>query len=208
MNYKYIAIEGNIGAGKTTLAKALAKHLNTDLILENFEENPFLKKFYDNRQKHAFDTEFFFLEERYQQLTSFFDNRVNTKPVIADYFFGKSAVFAEINLSNHYAKMLSQHLNIFQQKIPFPDVIIHLNVDPEIQKQNITKRGRPYEQKIKSDYLDLIGAAYKKLLSSIEIPIISIHIDYERNNLHQLTESISEELKENSLPKFKELVML
>jgi deoxyadenosine/deoxycytidine kinase len=159
--YNFIAIEGNIGAGKTTLASRLSKDHNTRLILEQFADNPFLPKFYEDPQKYAFPLELSFLAERYQQLKNELTRQDLFKPkMISDYFFLKSLIFAKANLSDDEYALYTRLFHIINDSLPKPDLFVFLYHDTDRLQQNIKKRGRPYEQNISNEYLEKIQAAY------------------------------------------------
>lgn len=166
MKYNYIAIEGSIGAGKSTLAGMLAQNHNARLINEAFEENSFLPKFYSNAEKYAFPLELSFLAERYEQLKEqlkakdlFYDF------VVADYFIAKSLIFAQKNLPTEEFKLYSQLFNIISGKMIRPDLIVYLYLSTENLQKNIKKRGRSYEQNIKDEYLEKIQSGYFEYLN-------------------------------------------
>jgi deoxyguanosine kinase len=161
MIYNFIAIEGNIGAGKTTLATMLAEQFNGKLILEQFEDNPFLAKFYQNQERYAFPLELSFLSERYQQLkTELASQDLFRNFTISDYFLNKSVIFARKTLNEDEYQLFFRLFNIMDANIPKPDLLVHLYVDTNRLQQNIKKRGRSYEQKIPSDYLANIQESY------------------------------------------------
>lgn len=149
--YKFIAIEGVIGAGKTTLATALSKLTNGRLLLERFEENPFLQDFYKNREKFALDTENFFLTDRFNHLKEFFENQKSI--TIADFSIHKSIIFSNLTLSEFHKKVFKTTFNDFIKKVEMPDLIIHLKNNPHEAKKRIINRGRIYEQNIQVNYL-------------------------------------------------------
>jgi deoxyguanosine kinase len=187
--YNFIAIEGNIGAGKTTLAKRLASDYNSRLILEQFAENPFLPKFYENPEKHAFPLELSFLAERYQQLKNELGNHDLFKPnIVSDYFFLKSLIFAQANLGNDEFGLYSKLFHIINGSLPKPDLFVYLYHSIERLQENIKKRGREYEQNIASDYLLKIQTAYFefiKQLGDLRILIIDVNnVDFANNNEH------------------------
>lgn len=160
-NYNYIVIEGNIGAGKTSLASMIAEEFNAKLILEQFEENSFLPKFYKDPDKYAFPLELSFLAERYQQLKSQLITQDLFKDfVIADYFIDKSLIFAQKNLQSDEYSLYSKLFNIINPTLPKPDLLVYLYVNIDRLKSNIKHRGRSYEQEIQTEYLEKIQAGY------------------------------------------------
>lgn len=160
-DYNYIVIEGNIGAGKTSLATMIAEEFNAKLILEQFEENSFLPKFYKDPDKYAFPLELSFLAERYQQLKSQLITQDLFKDfVIADYFIDKSLIFAQKNLQSDEFSLYAKLFNIINPTLPKPDLLVYLYVNIDRLKSNIKHRGRSYEQDIQSEYLEKIQAGY------------------------------------------------
>jgi deoxyadenosine/deoxycytidine kinase len=161
MKYNYIAIEGCIGAGKTTLAQMLATDLNAELILERFADNPFLAKFYKNPEHYAFPLEMTFLTDRYQQLKNLLSKRdLFTDLVVADYFIDKCAIFSKNNLQQDEYNLFLKIYEIITDFLPKPDLLIYLYNSPDNLLKNISKRGRDYEQEIKADYLESIQENY------------------------------------------------
>jgi deoxyadenosine/deoxycytidine kinase len=161
MNYHYISIEGNIGAGKTTLAHLLAKHYNARLILEAFADNPFLPKFYENPKQYAFPLELFFMAERYKQLKEL----IHTKDLfhsitISDYLFTKCLLFAKVNLPEQEFHLYQKFFEIVHQQLIQPDLVIYLHAPVSKLQENIRKRNRPYEQSIPDQYLFNIQETY------------------------------------------------
>src|SRR6056297_2363343 len=161
MEYNFIAIEGNIGAGKSTLAAKLAEKHHAMLINEGFEDNSFLPKFYKDPEKYAFPLELSFLAERYQQLKDKLQAKDLFYPfVVADYFIAKSLVFAKKTLPSDEFTLYSQLFNIIISSLPQPDLIVYLYLETKKLQQNIKKRGRPYEMDIEDDYLEKIQSSY------------------------------------------------
>lgn len=161
MLYNYIAIEGNIGAGKTTLATKIAHKFNGKLILEQFEGNPFLAKFYENQEKYAFPLELSFLAERYQQLKRELANQeLFSNFTISDYFLNKSLIFARKTLNDDEYQLFLTLFNIMNANLPRPDLLVHLFVSTSRLQSNIKMRGRDYEQRIPDEYLDKIQESY------------------------------------------------
>jgi deoxyguanosine kinase len=198
-DYKFIAIEGNIGAGKTTLATKLSRNYNTRLILEQFAENPFLPKFYAEPEKHAFPLELSFLAERYQQLKTELTKQDIFKPVIiSDYYFLKSLIFAKANLGEDEYGLYSKLFHIVNDSLPKPDLFVYLYHDVNRLQENIKKRGRSYEQNISDEYLMKIQSAYFdfiKQLNNLRVLIIDVNnIDFANNAAHykQITEIVNQ----------------
>ncbi|GAB4374468.1 MAG: deoxyguanosine kinase [Salibacteraceae bacterium] len=174
-NYQHIAIEGNIGAGKTTAAGLLANHANARLLLESFENNPFLPMFYANRKRYAFQVEMFFLAERYHQLSVGASPDLFQNTLICDYFFTKSAIFARANLQGAELELFMRLFQIMKKSIPGPDIIIYLHMPVENILERISSRGRPYEKMIPHDYLKTIEELYFEALKEIkDIPVVVI----------------------------------
>jgi deoxyguanosine kinase len=161
IRYNYVVIEGNIGAGKTTLASKIADQFNAHLILESFAENPFLPKFYDDPEKYSFPLELSFLASRYKQLKEELEPRNLFKTfTIADYYFTKSLVFAASTLKGDEYKLYRQIFYIIYGSLPKPDIYVYLHLSPERLLQNIEKRGRSYEKSITLKYLRKIQDSY------------------------------------------------
>jgi deoxyadenosine/deoxycytidine kinase len=173
-------IEGNIGAGKTTLALKLSEKHNTRLILEQFEGNPFLPKFYEDREKYAFPLELSFLAERYHQLKNELSKQDLFQPgIISDYFFLKSLIFAKANLDEAEYDLYTKLFHIIHDSLPKPDLFVFLYHDIERLLQNIKIRGREYEKSINSEYLVKIQNAYFDFLKQIpDLKVLIIHVNY------------------------------
>ena len=161
--YAYIAIEGNIGAGKTTFAKWLAGHLNCDLMLEQFQENPFLEKFYDDPERFALSVELAFVSDRYRQLRERLGARNLFRQVlVSDYAFVKSMIFAKANLPADEFKLFRTMFKLMDAQVAQPEVVAILDPNPEKIRQQIETRGRSYEQDMPQDYLDKIAYHYQR----------------------------------------------
>lgn len=159
--YNYISIEGNIGAGKTTLATRMSQQFNTRLILEQFEDNSFLPKFYEDQARYAFPLELSFLADRFQQLKTQLAARDLFHPVtIADYFILKSLIFAKKTLNGEEFNLYSRLFSIIENALPKPDLLVYLYLDISRLQSNIRLRGRVYEQKIEDEYLQRIQEGY------------------------------------------------
>ena len=161
MNYNFIAIEGNIGAGKTTLATRISEEYNGRLILEQFEDNSFLPKFYEDPDKYAFPLEMSFLAARFQQLKDQLGTQDLFKSfTISDYFIVKSLIFARKTLGADEYSLYTRFFNIIYQQLPKPDLYVYLYLETPKLQQNIKLRGRDYEQNIEDEYLDNIQQGY------------------------------------------------
>ncbi len=169
----FIAIEGNIGAGKTTLAKLLANALNARLILEQFAENPFLHEFYKNPERWAFAVEMAFMAERYKQLHDQLDRIDLFQPVIvSDYHPLKSKLFSSVNLDEKEFYLYEQFFDTLFQKIRQPDLMIFLRADIQTLLLNIENRGRWFERGITPEYLQRISDVYSLFLKTLNIPVL------------------------------------
>ena len=157
----YVAIEGVIGVGKTTLARLLQPAFQSALVLEVFEENPFLSDFYSDRQRYAFQTQIFFLLSRYyQQRRSVPEILKRGESLITDYTFAKDALFARINLIGDELEMYYRVHDALAEKIPLPNLIIYLRADIEVLMQRIASRDRPYERNMERDYINQLIMSY------------------------------------------------
>lgn len=183
MKNKYIAIEGNIGVGKTTLAKFLANHFNGSLLLEEFAENKFLKLFYQTKD-YAFHSEMQFLLDRSLQMNTFFDQ--NHSIVFSDFHIEKSLVFSRMNLSNsNYSMVEKIHQSLFKN-LPSPDALIFLDSDIEQISKNIKFRNRDFEQDLEIEYLKDLVKNYNIWLNKLKVPVIKIaakSINYDNKEL-------------------------
>jgi deoxyadenosine/deoxycytidine kinase len=168
LKYNFIAIEGNIGAGKTTLAKRMADEFNARLILERFEDNSFLPKFYEQPDIYAFPLEMSFLADRYQQLKEKLAmQELFSTFTVSDYFIDKSLIFAKNNLKADEFNLYSRLFHIISAFLPRPDLLIYLYLDVHRLQENIEKRGRDYERLIQSAYLEKIQAGYLNHFRSV-----------------------------------------
>ncbi|MCD6091256.1 MAG: deoxynucleoside kinase [Bacteroidales bacterium] len=161
MRHNFIAIEGTIGAGKTSLATKIAEDFNGKLILEQFADNPFLPKFYEEADRYAFPLELSFLAERYQQLSTQLSSQDLFKNfTISDYLFNKSLIFAQKTLTEDLFGLYGKLFSIINASMPQPDLLVYLYLKVDKLKFNIKLRGRSYEQSIADDYLEAIQQGY------------------------------------------------
>ncbi len=189
MLYSYIAIEGNIGAGKTTLATKFSEKIQAKIVLEEFAENPFLPKFYNEPDKYAFQLELSFLAERYQQLLKDLSNRnLFYQVIISDYIIHKSRIFARTNLDPATFKLYNQLYQLIIKTMPKPELIIYLNNDSDKLLSNISKRGRDFEQDIKAEYLNKIHKNYISFFKQnrgLRVLIVNANeLDFVANEAH------------------------
>ncbi|MEY4381843.1 MAG: hypothetical protein RJA92_1223 [Bacteroidota bacterium] len=188
MKHQFITIEGNIGAGKTTLSNILAQKLNAKLILEEFADNPFLPKFYEKPDQYAFPLELFFMAERYKQLKEFLHTQDLFQEVtISDYLFTKCLLFAKVNLPDEEFRLYQKLFDIIHQQISFPDILIYLHAPVQKLQDNIKKRNRSYEQDIKDDYLFNLQETYTSYIKQHNIKTIFIdasNADFIGNDAH------------------------
>jgi deoxyguanosine kinase len=188
MNHHFITVEGNIGAGKTTLTHLLAKHFDARIILEEFADNPFLSKFYENQKQYAFPVELFFMAERYKQLK----DMVHTKDLfqsitVSDYLFTKCLLFAKVTLPDEEFRLYQKLFDIIHQHLVFPDILIYLHAPVQKLQENIKKRNREYEQHIPDEYLFSLQETYTSYIKQHNIPTIFIdasNADFLGNEKH------------------------
>ncbi|WP_405606420.1 2-amino-4-hydroxy-6-hydroxymethyldihydropteridine diphosphokinase [Polaribacter sp. Asnod1-A03] len=186
--YNYIAIEGNIGAGKTSLSNMMSEEFNAKLVLERFADNPFLPKFYEDKERYALPLEMSFLADRYQQLTddlAQFDLFKNF--IISDYYIFKSLIFAQVTLQKEEYQLYRKMFDLMYKEITKPDLYIYLYQNTERLLENIKKRGRKYEQNIEISYLKSIHNGYKNFINTeknLNILIIDVSdLDFVKNRI-------------------------
>jgi deoxyguanosine kinase len=188
----YVAIEGVIGVGKTTLARLLQARFDAELLLEIFEENPFLSDFYSDRARYAFQTQIFFLLSRYRQQNSTVPKMLaGGKSLLADYTFAKDALFAGINLSGDELDMYHKVHEALGEKIPKPDMILYLQATTDVLMQRITYRDRPYERQMERSYIDELNRAYEAFFSKPYDSVPVLKIDTNPLNIIQTPEHLT-----------------
>lgn len=171
--YNFITIEGTIGAGKTTLATKLANEYNAKLILEQFEDNPFLPGFYQDPERHAFPVELYFMAERFQHLKKLLsEGDIFSRFTVSDFLFHKSLIFATQNLKRDEERLYRMLFDIINPSLPKPDLVVYLYAPVEKLLSNIHRRGRDYEQGITADYLHKIQQAYLEFFKQQPYPRI------------------------------------
>ncbi len=193
----YIAIEGAIGVGKTTLSRMLAPRLEAELVLEVFEENPFLADFYADRDAYAFQTQIFFLLSRYHQQGGIPGLLEEKKGLIADYTFDKDALFACLNLDGDELDTYYSVHQALAEKLPAPDLILYLQAETEVLMQRIAHRDRPYERNMDRDYIHNLNQAYEDFFSDqyTTAPVLQINT----NQLNYVAHEHDLDLVENRI---------
>ena len=185
-NLYYVAIEGTIGVGKTSLANLLSEKLSAKLVLETFEDNPFLSDFYEDPERHAFQTQLWFLLQRYQQQQDLRQVDMFQNLVITDYMFVKDRLFASLNLSEKELSLYDTVANMMERNVIHPDLVIFLQADTETLMKNIAKRGRDFEKNISEDYIDALNQVYNEYFFRYQdTPLVIINtnnIDFVNNN--------------------------
>ena len=193
-NLYYVAIEGTIGVGKTSLANLLSEKLSAKLVLETFEDNPFLSDFYEDPERHAFQTQLWFLLQRYQQQQDLRQVDMFQNLVITDYMFVKDRLFASLNLSEKEMSLYDTVANMMERNVIHPDLVIFLQADTETLMKNIAKRVRDFEKNISDDYIDALNQVYNEYFFRYQdTPLVIINtnnIDFV-NNHQDLEEMIN-----------------
>lgn len=188
MKYNFISIEGNIGAGKTTLSTLLSAHYNARLILEEFAENPFLAKFYESPTQYAFPLELFFMAERYKQLRELLQTKDMFQQItISDYLFTKCLLFARVNLQDEEFRLYQKLFDIINPQILQPDILIYLHTPVNKLQENIKKRNRKYEQDIPNDYLFTLQQTYTQYIKQHNLTTLFVdasNADFINNTAH------------------------
>ena len=184
-NLYYIAIEGPIGVGKTSLAQLLSKELGARLVLEDFEDNPFLPDFYNDPERFGFQTQLFFLLQRYRQQQDLRQVDMFQKLLITDYMFVKDRLFASLNLGDKEMQLYDTVASLLERNIIRPDIVIYLQADTDILMKNIEKRGRNMEKNVTWEYIDALNQVYTEYFFRYQdTPLVIINtnnIDFVEN---------------------------
>lgn len=202
VKYNFITIEGNIGAGKTTLSKILSEYYGAKLILEEFADNPFLPDFYKNPAQYAFPLELFFMAERYKQLSEMLQSRDMFHQItVSDYLFKKSLLFAKVNLPEQEYRLYQKLFDIINPQIIQPDILIYLHAPVDKLKENIKKRNRSYEQNIDPQYLHNLQDIYSAFIKQHKIKTLFVdasEADFVNNPNHLkiITEALEQDWQE------------
>jgi deoxyadenosine/deoxycytidine kinase len=173
---RYIAVEGAIGVGKTALARRLATEFGARLLLEQVEENPFLRRFYEDPEKYAFQTQLFFLLERYRQQRELAQLDLFGQGVVADHLFAKDGIFAAVTLGADEFQLYQQIYQLLDQRLPRPDLVIYLEARPEVLLKHIAKRDRDFERNIRPGYLEKLTEAFRNYFHHYtETPLLVVN---------------------------------
>ncbi len=200
---RYIAIEGVIGAGKTSLAQMLTERLGGNLIMEKFEENPFLPKFYDDTERFAFQTQIFFLLSRYKQQQQLYQTDLFHRFLISDYIFEKDKIFAYLTLADDELKLYETLIQSIEHNIPTPDIVVYIQSSVERLMSNIKKRGRDMEKNMSEQYIRDLNEAYNYFFFRYKAaPLLIVNasnIDFVNNEEH-FDELVYEIFRPNKAP--------
>ncbi|MEY4333619.1 MAG: hypothetical protein RLZZ196_2362 [Bacteroidota bacterium] len=202
MKHQFIAIEGNIGAGKTTLTHLLSQHFNAKTVLEEFAENPFLTKFYENPKQYAFPLELFFLAERFKQQQDLIKNGdLFQQVIVSDYMFTKCLLFAKANLPEEEFRLYQKMFDVFYQQLTPPDILIYLHSPVNRLQSNIKKRNRKFEQAIPDEYLFKIQETYTSYIKQHNIRTIFVDASnadflYNEAHLKVILDALEKDLEE------------
>ncbi|RME41795.1 MAG: deoxynucleoside kinase, partial [Caldilineae bacterium] len=212
--FPYIAIEGVIGVGKTTLARYLADALNADVLLEVFEENPFLSDFYADRQRYAFQTQIFFLLSRYRQQHQVIPHSIARRPLVSDYMFAKDRLFANLNLVNDELAVYESLYAALAERIPSPQLVVYLRASVDTLMERIAIRDRPYERDMDRAYIASLHRAYEAFFETytqtpcLAIPTDDLNIvqdlDARQAVIGQIRRALSEGASQPPLPAITE----
>ena len=197
----YIAIDGVIGVGKTTLARLSQQEFSAEILFEVFEENPFLAPFYQDRKRYAFQTELFFLLSRYQQQHEAVPSALARGTLVSDYAFDKNLIFARLNLESDEWEMYARVFAILSDRIPKPDLVVYLRASTDVLIERIALRDRPYERTMDRDYIAALNRAYDDFFARFSLaPVLRIETDtidivHRPEDLARVIQSVRQELK-------------
>lgn len=200
----YIAIEGVIGVGKSTLTRLLQPIFDAEILLEVFEENPFLARFYQDRERYAFQTQIFFLLSRFQQQHDAIPNALARANLVSDYTFDKNKIFARLTIEGDELEMYERVQDILATRIPAPDLIVYLHASVEVLMERIALRDRAYERGMERDYIAALAEAYEAYFANYQTERV-LHLDtdnldyvHRADDLHQVVALIREKLRTES----------
>jgi len=183
---RYIVVDGPIGVGKTTLARLLAEAFEARLVLEQVDENPFLKKFYEHPRRHAFQTQLFFLLTRYRQQRELAQQDLFSQNTVVDYLFAKDQIFAQLNLDSDELALYRQLFGLLDARLPKPDLVVYLQARADVLLSRLRKRDRDYERRIAGEYVERVAEAYRDYFFYYdETPLLVVNssgIDFVANS--------------------------
>ena len=186
--HRYICVDGPIAVGKTTLSRKLAEHFNARLVLEEFDENPFLAAFYNDPESIAFQTQIYFLLARFKQQEKLRQQDLFSRTIVSDYLFAKDRIFAYMNLSREELALYERIYDLVQPQILVPDIVLYLHAEPEVLMERLAKRGREYESTVESIYLEELMSGYNRFFAHYdESPLLILdtsNVDFENNPTH------------------------
>jgi deoxyguanosine kinase len=181
---RYVVVEGPIGVGKTTLARALAAEFGSQPVLEQVEDNPFLRKFYQDAEKYAFPAQLFFLLNRYRQQRELDQRDLFRKGIVADYLFAKDGIFAQVTLGADELHLYQQIFRLLDSRLPRPDLVVYLEARPEVLIARLRKRGRDYERDVSQEYIERIAEAFRSFFHQYtDAPLLVVNcsdVDFEQ----------------------------
>ena len=173
---RYIVVEGPIGVGKTSLAKSLAAEFHARTVFEKVEENPFLTKFYEDRESYAFQAQIFFLLSRYQQQRELIQQDLFSRNAVSDYLFAKDRIFATLNLSSEEITLYKQLYQLLDPRVPKPDLVVYLQARPDVLYKRVKKRDKKFDREITPEYLTEVARAYNEFFFRYdENPLLAIN---------------------------------
>lgn len=173
---RYIVVEGPIGVGKTSLAKSLAAEFHARSVFEKVEENPFLTKFYEDRESYAFQAQIFFLLSRYQQQRELIQQDLFSQNAVSDYLFAKDRIFATLNLSSEEITLYKQLYQLLDPRVPKPDLVVYLQARPDVLYKRVKKRDKKFDKEITPEYLTEVARAYNEFFFRYdESPLLAIN---------------------------------
>jgi len=177
--YRYVAVEGPIGAGKTSLTRRLAEHYQAQLLLEKPEANPFLERFYSDRKRYALPTQLFFLFQRVQQLEELRQLDLFGTALFADFLLDKDPLFARLTLADDELRLYEQILAHLKPQTPAPDLVIYLQANPSVLAERVARRANPIEARIDEDYLEALAASYTRYFHEYdEAPVLIVNTEH------------------------------
>ena len=186
--FRYVAVEGVIGAGKTSLARLLARDFDARLNLEVVEENPFLARFYQDPRRYGFATQIFFLLSRFRQQQEFFQQDLFQRRVVSDYLFAKDRIFANLNLDDVELQLYERVATELQGRVPVPDLVVYLQASVDVLMNRIARRGRDYEREMPRSYIESLAEAYNHFFFHFDDgPLLVVNtndIDFVHDRAH------------------------